>query len=94
MKSKILIALCITMVGLGNLNFCRAADDNSVATITDVALVRPSCFVVTIFGSAVFLVALPFAAASHSIRATADTLVIGPAQATFTRPVGDFSTLN
>ena len=81
------------MIGMGNMNFCRAMDDNSVATITDVALVRPGCFIATILGSAVFVVALPFAAVSHSIRATADTLVITPAQATFTRPVGDFSTL-
>jgi hypothetical protein len=93
MKTKILILSCVLLTAMGNLNFCRAMDDNSVAAITDVALVRPGCFLATVLGSAVFVVALPFAAASHSIRSTADTLVITPAQATFTRPVGDFSTL-
>jgi hypothetical protein len=92
MKTKLLILLCVITVGLGNVNFCRA-DDNSIAAITDVALVRPGCFIATMLGSVVFVVALPFAAASHSIRQTADTLVLTPAEATFTRPVGDFSTL-
>jgi hypothetical protein len=58
-----------------------------------VALVRPGCFLATIVGSAVFVVALPFAAASGSVKSTADTLVLGPANATFTRPVGDFTSL-
>ena len=93
MKTKLLIILCVITLGLGNVTVSRAADDSSIAVITDVALVRPGCFVATLLGSAAFIVALPFAAASGSIRQTADTLVVSPAQATFTRPVGDFSTL-
>jgi len=92
MKTKVLMILCTVTLLMGNVSMSRA-DDNSIATITDVALVRPGCFVATILGSAVFVVALPIAALSHSIRSTADTLVIGPAQATFTRPIGDFSTI-
>ena len=93
MKTKFLTVLCILVVGLGSVNVSRASDDNSIATITDVALVRPGCFVATLIGSAVFIVALPVAAISGSIKQTADTLVVTPAQATFTRPLGDFSTL-
>ena len=40
------------------------------------------------------VVALPFAATSGSVKKTADTLVVHPAAATFTRPLGDFTTLN
>jgi hypothetical protein len=47
-----------------------------------------------VFGSVVFVAALPFAAASGSIKATAHTLVVDPAKATFTRPLGDFSSLD
>ena len=93
MKTKFLTILCVLVIGLGSVNVSRASDDNSIATITDVALVRPGCFVATLIGSAVFLVALPVAAISGSVRQTADTLVVTPAQATFTRPLGDFSTL-
>lgn len=93
MKTKLLILVCALVIGLGNVNVCRASDDNSIATITDVTLVRPGCFVATVIGTAFFIVALPVAAISGSIQKTADTLVIGPAEATFTRPVGDFTTL-
>ncbi len=91
MKSKILIVLCVVLIGLGNVNLCHAEVDNSVAAIADVVLVRPGCFAATVLGSAVFVLAWPFAAMSHSVRHTADTLVIAPAHATFFRPVGDFS---
>lgn len=94
MKTKLLILLCAIIIGMGNISVSRAGDDNSIATITDVALVRPGCFLATVIGSAVFVVALPFAAMSHSVRRTAETLVFTPANATFTRPVGDFSSLN
>ena len=38
-------------------------------------------------------IALPWAAASRSIKETAQMLVIKPAQATFTRPLGDMDAL-
>ena len=92
MKSKVLILLCAIAIGMGNLSVSRA-NDNDIATITDVTLVRPGCFLATILGSAVFVVALPIAAISGSVRSTADTLVVGPAEATFTRPIGDFTSI-
>jgi F0F1-type ATP synthase membrane subunit c/vacuolar-type H+-ATPase subunit K len=92
MKTKLLIIVCAITMGLGNLTTSRA-EDNSVAAITDVVLVRPGCFLATLLGSVVFVVALPIAATSGSIKSTADTLVVSPAQATFTRPIGDFSTI-
>ena len=93
MKTRILIVFFAIVLGMGNLTLSRASDDNDIATITDVALVRPGCFLATVVGSAVFVVALPFAAMSGSVRSTADTLVLAPANATFTRPVGDFTSL-
>jgi len=93
MKTKFLILLCIITMAMGNISVSRAANDNDIATITDVALVRPGCFLATVLGSALFVVALPIAACSGSIKSTANTLVAAPAQATFTRPIGDFSSL-
>lgn len=92
MKTKILVLFFAITMAMGNISFSRA-EDNSIAAITDVALVRPGCFVATLLGSVVFVVALPIAAISGSVRSTADTLVLSPAQATFTRPIGDFSTI-
>jgi len=93
MKNKFLILLCAITIGLGNVTVSRASNDDDIATITDVALVRPGCFLATILGSAVFVVALPFAAMSGSVQHTAETLVLAPGQATFTRPLGDFTSL-
>jgi hypothetical protein len=91
MKRKLLTVLCGCLIGLGGINSSRADDQEAVASIADVTLVRPGCFVATLIGSAFFIVALPFAAMSGSVKKTADTLVVQPAKATFTRPVGDFS---
>jgi hypothetical protein len=94
MKNKFLILLCLLTLAAGSLNSARASVDNSLEVVGDLALVRPGCFAVTIVGTAIFVVALPFAAMSGSLHDTANTLVIHPAEATFTRPLGDFTTLN
>jgi len=92
MKTKLLIALCALAV-LSSATPTVAAEDKSLEALADVALVRPGCFVATIGGTALFIVALPFAAMSKSVKKTAHTLIANPAKATFTRPVGDFSSL-
>ena len=61
--------------------------------VADAIVVRPACFVATIVGSAFFVVSLPIAVASKSVHQTADALVVGPAKATFTRPLGDLEAL-
>ena len=62
-------------------------------TAADALVVRPVCLVATVIGSAVFVVALPWAAASGSIKKAAHALVVRPAAATFTRPLGDMDAL-
>ncbi len=67
------------------------ASDREISVTFDVLLVRPLSLATTVFGTAVFIVALPFALTSRSVGATADTLVATPFKYTFTRPIGDFS---
>ena len=93
MKNKILFLLCLLVFSFGGVNPSRASGDNSLEVVGDLTLVRPGCLAVTLVGSVIFVVALPFAAMSGSVHDTADTLVIHPAEATFTRPLGDFTTL-
>jgi hypothetical protein len=62
-------------------------------TAADALVVRPVCLVATAVGSAVFVVALPWAALSKSVKQAANTLVVKPAAATFTRPLGDMDAL-
>jgi hypothetical protein len=62
-------------------------------TAADALVVRPACLAATVVGSAVFVVALPAALISKSVKKTANTLVVKPANATFTRPLGDLDAL-
>lgn len=94
MKSKLLTVVCLLAVTFTSVNTSRANEDSSLDCVADVVLVRPGCFLATIVGSVVYVIALPVTATSKSMRSAANTLVIHPAQATFTRPVGDFSSLH
>ena len=94
MKRRIVIMLFSIMFLAASTPRTHAFEDYSYEAIaTDVLAVRPLTFVATIIGSVFFVVSLPVAAISGSTAQTAETLVLRPARATFTRPVGDLSNL-
>ena len=57
----------------------------------DVLIARPVSLAATVFGTAIFVVSLPFAIPSGSVGMAACGLVVTPFKYTFVRPVGDFS---
>jgi len=63
---------------------------NYSANAFDVVLLRPLGFAATVGGFACFTVALPFSAIAQDIGTSWDIFVLGPADYTFTRPIGDF----
>jgi hypothetical protein len=63
-------------------------DPSAFAMTADLVLIRPAMFSLTVIGSAVWLVALPFSAAGGNIKESAETLVVGPAMNTFVRCLG------
>jgi len=94
MRAKLLTTICVLAVGLGAFpSSCAAEVGGPLETAADAIVVRPACLVATVVGSAVFIIALPWAAASKSVKQTANTLVAKPAAATFTRPLGDMDAL-
>ncbi len=94
MKTTTITAALVALALLASSSPCLAQDQSDPLTvIADTVIVRPACFVATAVGSVAFVVALPFAAASKSVKKTAQTLVVKPAKATFTRPVGDVDSL-
>ena len=94
MKRRIVIMLFSVAFLAASTPRIEAFDDHSFeAVATDVLVVRPFCFVATVIGSALFLVALPVAAISKSTPQTAEALVMHPARMTFSRPMGELSTL-
>lgn len=60
----------------------------------DMVIARPLWLVATVVGTGLFVASLPVAAMSKSVNSTARTLVAKPARATFTRPLGDFSSVD
>jgi hypothetical protein len=95
MRTKVLCVVIAMLFALGGVIPCQASfsDGSPEAVTADVLLVRPCCFVATVLGSAVFVLALPVAAISKSTDKAADALLKAPAKATFERPVGDLSAL-
>jgi hypothetical protein len=61
-----------------------------IYVVGDLAFARPVGLAATIIGGAIFIVALPFALTSDSVKSTADALVEEPFRFTFKRPLGDF----
>ncbi len=55
--------------------------------------IQPICFVSTVVGSAFYVLSLPVTAPLKKTKPVADTLVIRPAKATFTRPLGDLDAM-
>ncbi len=62
---------------------------SSTAMIGDLLVVRPAGLVATAAGSILFVIALPFTAATHTVDHVANALVINPASYTFDRPLGE-----
>jgi hypothetical protein len=94
MKTKVLAAVCAVAISCCNVTSCLAdtAPDPG-AVVVDVVVARPLCLAVTVFGAAFFIVSLPVTTIAKSVKSTGRSLVVKPAKATFTRPVGDLDAL-
>jgi len=90
---KMLIAVFIVVTLISTSAPALAEDGATVAAamVVDVIIARPVGLVAIVAGTAVFIVALPFALISSSVEPVAKALVADPFKFTFTRPVGDFS---
>jgi hypothetical protein len=91
MKTKSLsTTMCLLILFLSMATPGFAEGENGPASMAiDVLIARPITFAATMVGSALFVVSLPIAATSRSIKASAETLIAAPARDTFTRPLGD-----
>jgi hypothetical protein len=93
MKTKLITAVCALAILSIGANTASAASDDDLKVAADTLVVRPVCLAATVVGSALFVVSLPIAAISRSIKKTAHVLVVVPGKATFTRRLGDMEAL-
>ena len=92
MKTKLVTIFCVAALLFTAVPDASALEDGSPEAIAaDVLVARPACFVATVVGSGIFVLALPFAALGGNVKRAGRTLVVGPGRLTFVRPVGDFS---
>ncbi|MGK0500509.1 MAG: hypothetical protein ACJAYG_002160 [Oceanicoccus sp.] len=63
-------------------------DPSALAMTGDLLLARPLLLATTVIGSVVYLVSLPFSLAGGNAVEAGNTLVVGPAKATFVRCLG------
>jgi hypothetical protein len=92
-RSRLVATVLILVLGTAAPASASDASGRFEAVAADVIIARPCWLVATVVGTGLFIVALPVAAMSKSVNKTARTLVGKPAEATFTRPLGDFSTV-
>jgi hypothetical protein len=78
------------LFSLPNLTFAQETyqQPTALAMTGDLVLARPALLVMTVLGTAAFVVSLPFSALGGNVGSAADTLVVGPGKATFVRCLG------
>ena len=88
-KTAIAILVLCALIAVSTPSLAETPKDG-MAVVADVLLVRPVGLVTIVFGSVMWVVALPFSIPSDSVE-TAGTLLVGdPCRYTFKRPLGDF----
>jgi hypothetical protein len=88
MKTIFSILLIVVMLFSAAPAFAASSDIDAADVIIDVAFLRPLGIVSTVFGSAFFVVSLPFAAITSSVGTSFELLVQDPFEYTFRRPLG------
>ena len=91
MRTKQFItALCVLALLMSTIVPVSAGEEgDTTAYVVDVAVARPISFAMTVVGTVLFTVSLPFSATSGTTGKAAQKLVAGPAKDTFSRPLGN-----
>ena len=94
MKKILSILLVTIMLFSAAPAFAASSDIDAADIVIDTAFLRPLGIVSTAFGTAFFVVSLPFAAITSSVGTSFDLLVKDPFEYTFRRPLGQIKKSN
>lgn len=85
----VLLALTLTLM-LPQMAYSQTIDEDptALAMVGDLVVARPILVVATVAGTALYLVSLPLSLMGGNAKAAGNTLVVGPAKATFMRCLG------
>jgi hypothetical protein len=94
MKARLATLVCVTVLILTGTTSLPAQEHPSVVVkVADAVAVRPICFASTVVGTTFFVLALPVTTLLKRNHPAVEALVIHPAKATFTRPLGNMDAL-
>lgn len=83
------VVVLAVAIALPSLSYAQAVEEEPTAlAMTGDLIARPVLFAITVFGTAAYVVSLPFTLVGGNSAEAAETLVIGPAEATFVRCLG------
>jgi hypothetical protein len=86
----VITALAVCMLAFSSAGYAQAIDEepSALAMTGDALFARPALFAITVVGSVVYVVSLPFSLLGGNAAEAGETLVMGPAKATFVRCLG------
>lgn len=86
----VVTALTICLLAFSSAGHAQAIDESpsALAMTGDALFARPVLFATTVVGSVVYVVSLPFSLLGGNAEEAGETLVLGPAKATFVRCLG------
>ena len=88
---RVLSATLVALLTLPQILWAQPAavdDPSAAAMVGDLIIARPVGLVLTVAGTAAFIVSLPFTLLGGNAGQAAETLMIGPAKTTFVRCLG------
>jgi hypothetical protein len=88
-KTAIAILVLCALIAVSAPALAETPKDGMVM-VADVLLARPMGLVTIVFGSVMWVIALPFSIPSDSVDLAGQLLVVDPCKFTFVRPLGDF----
>jgi len=84
------IALVFAVTPLAAVAEDAVTGDKATDMVVDLVVLRPLGLAATVIGTVLTVVALPFTLPGGNVGASAQELIVRPAEYTFNRPLGEF----
>jgi len=90
MKTALVTVMAALLLTFGTAGHANTVEEkpSALAMVGDAVFARPALLAMTIVGSAVYTVSLPFSLMGGNASEAGHTLVVGPSKATFVRCLG------
>jgi hypothetical protein len=89
-KHLLLVVFCALLFSQSHVNAAEEYGWRFASTTVDIFIARPFTFAATVVGGAIWAIALPITAPTHTSEEALDALVKQPWGLTIDRPLGDF----